>query len=134
LIPDLGSAIFKFIPIYRSDDGMLYLHKFDSFSHTARLVFIIFWGSACFYGTERTTTCADIAENHERCGSCTPAFSHIGAVAALTDGMQVILIYQSPYIFILFSNREFYPEPIRSALFFIRYYRKLNHSGIYFTI
>jgi hypothetical protein len=64
----------------------------NGFGHSLRLIPINRLRTTCSHRTEAAASCTDISKDHE-CGSaCAPAFAHIGAVAAFTNGMKLMCI------------------------------------------
>src|SRR5690606_30665568 len=65
------------------------------------------------YGTKTTGAGADIAEYHKRSSAGTPAFSHIRAVAAFADRMQLVGIHHLAYVPVTFTGWQPYAQPVR---------------------
>src|SRR6187200_1080102 len=101
----------------------------NSFGYTLRFVPINRLGTTCSYCTEATASCTYISKDHECGGACTPAFAHIGAVAAFTNSMKLMCIDKASYMFIFFADRKFYTKPIWFLLPGFRYYWKFCHHA-----
>src|SRR6187402_1039581 len=82
------------------------------------------------YCTEAAASCTDISKDHECGGACTPAFTHIGAVAAFANSMKLMCIDKTSYMLIFFANGKLYTKPIWFLLPGFRYYWKLCHCLI----
>ena len=91
---------------------MFHSHGFNGLCYSLRLVGIVFGWSAGGYCTEITTTRADISKNHKSGSAFTPAFAHVWAVAALANGVQLIVIDNLSYFSITFANWKFHSQPI----------------------
>ena len=113
VVPDRSTLVFQLISVDRSDDGVFYLHQFDGFGNTAWFVGIVFIGSTGFHRTKRTRARTDISQNHKSGRASTPTFTHVWAIAALTDGVQFIFIHQTAHAAIVFTNGQLDPEPVR---------------------
>ena len=94
---------------------MLDFHQEDRFRDTAWLVFIIFIGTPRLHGTEGARTRTHIAKDHEGSRAGAPAFAHVGAIAALADGVEVVGIDEMADLFVLFTDRQLYAKPVRFA-------------------
>src|SRR5678816_2720238 len=99
----------------------------NGFSHTLRFIPINGLRTACSHCTEATTSCTDISKYHEGSGACSPAFAHIGAVAAFANGMKFMCIDKASYLFIFFANGKLYTKPIWFLLPWFRYDWKFCH-------
>ena len=98
---------------------MPYLHQLNRISYP-----VWFIGVNC----QRLTGCncakgagtrANIPQYHKSGRTCTPAFTHIWAIATLANGVQFMLVNQAAHMSILLTYREFYPQPIRLALLLV---------------
>jgi hypothetical protein len=131
LMPDLSSPVRQFVPVYGSDHCMLDLHQPDGLGHPHGLLRVIFRWPSRLHCTKTAGTGTNIAQDHKSSCSGTPAFSHIGTITALTDGVQFIFIYQPAYFFVFFPVRKLYAEPV--GLLIVRgsgrYQRKVNHDA-----
>src|SRR5690606_8217364 len=87
LIPDLGAAVFQLITVDGRNDGMADAHFLNGLRHTAGFVRIVFRRPTGGHGAEGTAAGTDIAEDHERCRSRTPALSHVGTVPAFANSV-----------------------------------------------
>jgi|SRR5688572_20626240 len=97
----------------------------DGFSYSLRLIPIHFPRSSRSHRTKATAPRTDISEYHESSRTGTPTFTHIGTIATLANCMKLVRIYQSADMFVILTNRKFYPEPVRF------FYSKLslNNTG-----
>src|SRR6516164_1208181 len=91
---------------------MLHLHQVDGFGYALRFIPIYGFRSSRRYRTKSAATRAYISQDHESRCSFAPAFAHIGAIAALTNGMKLMLVYQAAYMLVVFTNGKLYPEPV----------------------
>jgi hypothetical protein len=88
---------------------MFYLHEVDGFCNALRLIPIHGFGPAGSYCAKATATGADVAQDHKSGGAFAPAFTHIGAIAAFTNSMEFVGIYEPTDVFIILSGRKFNP-------------------------
>jgi hypothetical protein len=88
---------------------MFDVHQPDGFGNAPGFVFIVFGWFPCFDGAKRTRAGTSIAEDHKGGSAFTPAFAHIGAVAALANGVQLVAIYKGSHFFIFFAYGQFDP-------------------------
>ncbi len=109
-----GSAAIRLIvTIYGSDDGVAQAHFFDCFRDA--LGFIFFGRSQRLAGRYRAKAAragADVAEDHECGGAMFPAFAHVGAARAFTDGMQAKRAHQALELLVIRSAEETHLEPV----------------------
>jgi hypothetical protein len=114
LVPHFGTSVFEFVAVDGGDDRVLDPHEPDGFGHAPRFVFVVLVGAAGLDGTKRTRTRTHIAQNHKRSGTSPPAFAHVGAVAALADGVQLKIIDDTPHVAVVLAHREADFEPLGS--------------------
>jgi hypothetical protein len=110
---------------------VLNLHKAYGFGYAAGLVGIVFIGAAGFDGAEAARSGAYITQNHKRGRTCAPTFAHIGAIAALADGMQVVFVYQGAHMLIGRAYGQLYTQPFGFAVARAGrlYDGKINHDN-----
>jgi hypothetical protein len=99
---------------------MFNAHGSDGLSNPSGLVGIVFVGPAGGNSAKRTATGTHISKDHERGGAFSPALAHIGAISALTDGVQLLLVHNFPNLRILWPCWKFYTQPVGFANFFCR--------------
>ena len=93
-------------------------HNLDGLRYFFWLIpFYRFWSSS-FYTTKATRTRTNVSKNHKSCGSFTPTFSHIRAVAALANGVELVFVYKSTTLFVSRSDVKFYATPVWFAFTF----------------
>jgi hypothetical protein len=90
---------------------MFDLHELDGLGHSARLIGIQLGGFACGYGAEGAGAGTDIAEDHKRGRTFAPALAHVGAVAALANGMQFIFVDDLAHHPKILAHGEFDAQP-----------------------
>src|SRR5437773_7068424 len=91
---------------------MLNLHQVNGFGHALGFIPIHFQWSPGSYIAETTTACTNISEYHECSRALAPAFSHIGTIAALTNRVQLMCVYEIAYVTVFFADGQFDAEPI----------------------
>jgi hypothetical protein len=83
-----------------------YFHQMNCFSNTLRFVPIYCIRPSGSHCAKTTASCTNISENHESCCTCSPAFSHIGAVTAFANSMKFVRVNQAANMLIAFAGRE----------------------------
>lgn len=110
--PDGSTAVFEVIAGDGGDDGVFEAHFFDGLGDSGGFAEIEFCGAAGLDGAECAGAGANITEDHQGCSAAGPAFSHVRALSALADGVEVIRIYEGADFFVLWAVRKFCAEPI----------------------
>src|SRR5690554_4263438 len=85
---------------------MFDVHDFDRASYLFGFVPIHRFWSTGFYTTKSARTRTDIPENHKRCSSFSPTFSHIRAATRRTNSIQIIFINQTTKFSIFLRSEE----------------------------
>jgi hypothetical protein len=95
---------------------MLNIHQLNRVGHTGGFVPVCRQRAACSHGAKLARAGANVAQYHKRCGTCAPALAHVWAVAALANGVQLIVIDNLSYFSITFTNWKFHSQPIWTFL------------------
>src|SRR5579859_7206098 len=90
---------------------MLQSQRGNSLGYTARFIEIDRRGLAFGNSTEAATPCTQISQQHERCRAMIPAFSDIGTLRRLADGMQIEAARQLLELVIVLAHRGTSFEP-----------------------
>src|SRR5215471_10134180 len=84
----------------------------NRFGNPLRLIPVNRIRSARSNGTESTTSCARIAEDHKRSRACSPTLTHVRTITTLANCVQSMTVDKIANVFVIFADREFYPKPI----------------------
>jgi hypothetical protein len=79
----------------------------DGFGHALRLIPVYRFGASGGNRTETAAAGADIAKDHKGGSAFAPTFAHIRAVAAFADRMELMSIYETADMLIIFADRKF---------------------------
>jgi hypothetical protein len=111
--PDSCTAIGKIVTIYGSDNHMFKLKMLNGLRNLIRFLFVNGQRFSGCCGTKFTTAGTYITQDH-KCGSTgIPAFAHIGAFTARTNGVQIILFKYSFNMQVVVAFWKFYFKPFR---------------------
>ena len=113
IVPYCAATILKFIAVNRRDHRMFHFHQVDGFGYPLGFVPIHWFRTSCRYRTKAATAGAHIAQDHKGGRAFAPAFTHIRAVAAFADGMELMRIDEAAHILITLSYRQLYAQPVR---------------------
>jgi hypothetical protein len=91
---------------------MFYFHEVKGFGHALGLVPVHGFGPAGSYGAKTAAAGAYISKDHESGRTGSPAFAHVGAIAAFTNGMKFMGVYQVPHLPVILSDGQFHSEPV----------------------
>ena len=69
----------------------------------------------CIYGVEGAGTGTGIAQNHESGRALAPALAHVGAVAALANGVQAVIVHEVADVLVFFTDWQLDTKPFRLA-------------------
>src|SRR5699024_12283688 len=129
-------SILQLISINRGQDRMFYIHFLNSLGYLLRFLPVHRIRTSCIYSTKTTATRTSIPQNHKSSGSRSPAFSHIGAITTLANGIQIIFIYNTTYLLIFLSCWETNSQPRRFFGIFLLFnlcYSVRNISTYFYT-
>jgi len=113
--PDARAAVRQLIARDTGDDDMTEVHPGHRVRHPRRLSEIQLCWTACLDGAEVAGARADVAEDHDRGGAARPALAQVGALGALADGVQSLVVDELAHRGIAGSVREPGAEPRRFA-------------------
>jgi hypothetical protein len=135
LSKDGRAAVLALIAVDTGNDGVIKVHLLHRLLHTARLVPVeAVLRASRLYGAEAAGAGADVAQNHKRGGAAAPAFAHVGAVGALADRMQVVVLYGFADVFVRLALWERDAEPFGAlaAFVFVRILddRQFHKAGV----
>src|SRR5690349_22935639 len=91
---------------------MFHFHQVNGFCYPLWLVPINRVGTTGCHGAKSAATGAGISQNHKSGRTSTPAFAHVGTIAAFANSMKFMRIYQVANMLITFANGQFYTKPI----------------------
>src|SRR5690606_11902906 len=129
LVPYLGAPVFELVAVDGSDDGVFNAHSFDCLGNALRLICIVFGGTSRGDSAECAASRTNISLDHERRRPRSPAFTLVRAIAAVANGVQLVLVQQPPHLGILRANSKFNPKPVGFlSAWLVVYHRKLDHS------
>src|SRR5690606_39206329 len=93
-----------------------------------RFICIVFGGTSRGDSAECAASRTNISQDHKRSRTRSPAFPHVGAIAAFADSVQLVLVHHPPHLGILRANRKFDPKPVGFlSAWLVAYNRKLDH-------
>jgi hypothetical protein len=114
-LPDGGAAVGEFISIHTGDDGMAQVHLGDGVADTHWLIQIERGRAAGGDVAEPAAAGADIAQDHQRGGASCPALAHVGALGALADRMELLVVHQIQQARVAGAGGHLHLEPGRLA-------------------
>ena len=115
LVPDLGPAVLELVPVDARDDGVLDAHQVDGFRDAPGLILVVLARAAGLHRAEGAGARAGVAEDHEGGRPRAPALTHVGTVAALADGVELVLVYETADALVVLADGELDAEPVRLA-------------------
>ena len=80
-------------------------HELHGLRYAKRLKRIYRLGPTGRYVAESAGAGTYISQDHEGRGSCSPAFTHIRTITALTDRVQLVFAHDFPDLLVFFSDR-----------------------------
>src|SRR5436190_6263226 len=110
--PDVAATVLQIITVHAGDDAVLQSHEFHATRHPRRLEGVHGIGSAGGHGTEAATPRAYVPEDHERGRTRAPPLAHVGAVAAMADGVQLVLTDDLAHLAVALTRRQFHAQPV----------------------
>ena len=84
------SHVRQVVAVYRGEDDISQVHLLHRFRHALRLVGVERERTSAQRVTEAAVACADVAANHQRGSTHTPALGTVGAKAALADRVKAV--------------------------------------------
>src|SRR5690606_15122521 len=130
-LPDRIIQLGPSVPTRRSsdlDDGVFHAHFLDCLGNALRLICIVFGGTSRGDSAECAASRTNISQDHKRSRTRSPAFTHVGAIAAFANSVQLVLVHHPPHLGILRANRKFDPKPVGFlSAWLVAYNRKLDH-------
>src|SRR5690606_29019166 len=103
-------------------------HFLDCLGNALRFICIVFGGTSRGDSAECAASRTNISQDHKRSRTRSPAFPHVGAIAAFADSVQLVLVHHPPHLGILRANRKFDPKPVGFlSAWLVAYNRKLDH-------
>src|SRR4051812_8946059 len=92
---------------------MFHFHQVNCFSHSLRFIPVYRVGSAGCHRTKTAAPGTGISENHEGSSTLSPALTHVRTVTTFADGMQLMRVYQSTNLLIIFTGWQLNTKPVR---------------------
>jgi hypothetical protein len=92
---DMTPAVQHIIAVHRGNHRITQAQRGHRLGDPLGLPLVNDPRAPCFHGTEATTACARIPQQHERGTTLVPALADIGAHRLLTHRMQAMLTYQT---------------------------------------
>src|SRR6266436_7526265 len=120
----MRAAVGLVVTVHRSHHRVTQSHFCHGFRHTKRLVLIRrAHRLAGRHSAEAARARADIPEDHESRGAMFPAFTHVRAARAFTDGVQFERAHDALQVMIALPAKKFDAQPIRSRVCIRRWNR-----------
>ncbi len=113
--PDAGATIEQVVAGDGGDDGVAETHFGDGIGDTGGFAEIEFGGAPGLHGAEGAGTRADVAQDHDGRGAAGPAFTHVGALGGLADGVQVMVVHQLAGFAVAGAGGKLGAEPVGLA-------------------
>ena len=95
---------------------MLQVHLGDGLGDARRFAEVEFGRTSRLNGAKAAGAGANIAQNHHGCRPARPAFTHIRALCAFADRVQVMVIHDAADFFVFGAGRQLGSQPIRFPL------------------
>jgi len=113
--PDAGAAVGKLVAGDAGDDAVAKIHFRDGVGDAGGFAEVEFGRAAGGDRAEVAGARADVAEDHHGGGAAGPAFAEVGALRALADGMEFVVIHEAAGGGVAGAAGKFGAEPRRFA-------------------
>ena len=109
--PDGGTTVGEFIAGDTGDDAVFEIHLRHGVGDAGGFAEVELCGTASLDRAEIAGARADVAEDHHGGGAAGPAFAEVGALRALADGVQFVLVDELAGGVVAGAGRQFGSEP-----------------------
>ena len=113
--PDVATTVLEIIAVYTGDDAVFHTHQLNAACNACRFEGIHGIGATGGHVAEAAAARTHVAEDHESGRTCAPAFAHVGAVATLANGVQLVLADDAGHLPVVLADGQFHPQPIGFA-------------------
>ena len=125
---DISTTIGQVVAVHRCDDAVAEIHRLYRIGQPFRFLQVDADGAPRSNGAVVASPRADVAQNHESCGTSTPALSDIGAMCFLAHGVQLLAAHEILELHIPWASGHLHLQPIRQAGTQLKDILRLTHQ------